>query len=100
MIRCRNEVTEFNADKKHEDSREVVSIAPRRLSFAELMVRDVESWRRIESVEELVKVAARVQRELKAGELAHFSAWVSGFHGAGMARAAGMSIAPLRAQLA
>lgn len=100
MIRCRNEVTESNVDKKHEDTREVVAFASRRLSFAELMVRDIESWRGIESAEELVKVAARVQRELKAGELVHFTAWVSGFHGAGMARAAGMSIAPLRAQLA
>jgi len=100
MIRCRHEVAECATDKKSEDSRELAVIAPRRLAFHDVMSRDVDAWRRIETAEDLRRVAARLQRELRAGELAHFVAWVCANLGAGIARAAGMQIAPLRAQLA
>jgi len=100
MIRCRHEVAECVTDKKNEDSREPAVIASRRLAFHELLNRDGDAWRHIESAEELRRVAARVQRELRAGELGQFVAWACANLGAGLARAAGMSIAPLRAQLA
>jgi|GEM_PF-1505094 len=100
MIRCSQEVTEYATDKKSEDSRELAVTAPRRLSFNELLGRDVDAWRRIETADHLRHVAARVQRELRNGELTHFVAWVCENLGAGMARAAGLSIAPLRVQLA
>lgn len=100
MIRCRHEVAECATDKKSEDSRELAVIAPRRLAFHDLLNRDVAAWCRIESADDLRRVAARVQRELRAGEFEQFVAWTCANLGAGLARAAGMPIAPLRAQLA
>jgi hypothetical protein len=100
MIRCRTEVTERIADKKHEDSREALVIAPRRLLFSELVRRDAERWRRIETPDELKQVTERVRRELCQGELPHFVAWICAHHGAGLARAAGLPIAPLKVSLA
>ena len=100
MIRCRHEVIERATDKKNEDSRELPVIAPRRLAFHDLLSRDEHRLARIESADELRRVAARVQRELCAGEFQHFVAWVCRVHGAGLARAAGLPIAPLRVELA
>ena len=100
MIRCHREVIERATDKKNEDSRELPVIAPRRLAFQDVLVRDEANWRRIEDPAELRRIASRVQRELRAGEFEHFVGWVCLAPGAGMARAAGLPIAPLRAQLA
>lgn len=100
MIRCRQEVIERTTDKKSEDSRELPVIAPRRLTFHELLRRDEATWRGIDDPAELRRIASRVQRELRAGEFEHFIGWVCRAHGAGMARAAGLPIAPLRVQLA
>lgn len=100
MIRCRHEVIECTTDKKSEDSRELPVIAPRRLAFQEVLMRDEASWRGLDDPNELRRIASRVQRELRAGEFEHFVGWVCRAHGAGMARAAGLPIAPLRAQLA
>lgn len=100
MIRCRHEVIESAVEKKHEDSREAPLIALRRLAFDELVRRDGARWLRTETVEDLRRLTARVQRELCAGELTHFVAWVCEHLGAGLARAAGLPIAPLRVQLA
>jgi hypothetical protein len=100
MIRCRHEVIELAVDKKDEDSRELPVIAPCRLSFEDLLARDEQRWTRIEGAAELRRVADRVQRELQSGELRRFVAWVCRVHGAGLARAAGLPIAPLRVELA
>ena len=100
MIRCRHEVIENVTDKKHEDSRELAVIAPRRLSFDDLVRRDGSLWNGISDVNELRRIAGRVQRELAAGQFAHFVAWVCEHQGAGLARAAGLPIAPLRLSMA
>ncbi len=100
MIRCRSEVAERITEKKHEDSRETLVLAPRRLLFSELVLREAERWRRIEDAAELRRVTERVRRELCQGELQHFVAWICAHHGAGMARAAGLPIAPLRVSMA
>ncbi len=100
MIRCRHEVIELATDKKREDTREVPAIVARRVTFAELVRKDGERWSVIACAGELKRVAARVQRELIAGEYPRFVEWVTAHLGAGLARAAGLPIAPLRVSLA
>lgn len=98
MIRCRAEVEDRVISKKHEDSRESFVIVPRRMTFDELVRRDGERWRRIDDAGELKRAMVRAGRELRAGQMERFAAWIASHLRAGVVRAAGL--APLRVQLA
>jgi len=100
MIRCRHEVIEHATDKKREDSREVPVLVARRVTFAELVRTEGAAWSTIGCAGELKRVAARVQCELVAGDYPRFVEWASAQLGAGLARAAGLPVAPLRISLA
>ncbi len=100
MIRCRKEATERTNEKKLVESRERPFVAFSRLGFEALLSRDARDWRVIETADELIRVTARVRKELVAGDFDRFTQWVCAVHGTGLARAAGLPIAPLRIELA
>jgi hypothetical protein len=100
MIRCHKEATERMSEKKLVESRERPFVAFRRLSFEALLSRDVSAWRVIETADELARVASQVRKELLHSDFDRFTQWVCAVHGTGLARAAGLQIAPLRIELA
>jgi hypothetical protein len=87
-------------DKKQDERRERPFVAMRRLTFEALLNRDASEWRRIETADVLRRAAERARKELIHGEFDRFVRWMCGVHGAGLARAAGLPIAPLRVELA
>jgi hypothetical protein len=100
MIRCRLEVLDRAEEKKSQESHELPFIAPRRLAFDDLCRRDEHLWRGLERSEDLRKIAERAQRELRIGEFERFVGWICAHRGVGLARAAGLPIAPPRLELA
>lgn len=100
MIRCQVEVIERTFNKKDTESRELRDIAPRRMSFEDVLRRDESRWQRIETIAELRCTAERAQRELVSGDFARFVSWIAATHGHAAARSAGLPVTRPHLELA
>lgn len=96
MIRCREEAHETRTEKKDIERRERPFVALRRLDFDTLLVRDGVRWDFVRTPEELARIAERVKKEIAPGEFMRFVAHLCATHGAGLVRAAGLPIGPVR----
>lgn len=92
MIRCRDEVTERNTEKKDTERFTRPFVALRRLDFASLWARDGARWECCQTPEQLARVADRVKKELVPAEFPRFVNHLCAIHGVGLVRAAGLPI--------